>query len=158
VLDEPTNHLDIRHQLEVLDLVRRLGISTLAALPRSESSGRILRSALRSVGGFYRCGGHTGCRAHGRSLSRMSLASEPLVQCILSPDACSCHSSQQSPGIRDLRSRPTADSVVPVCLDRGERATTLASSFAPRSVTRSGTAIRHRRLLSSGTGARARYQ
>ena len=32
MLDEPTNHLDIRHQLEVLDLVRRLGISTIAAL------------------------------------------------------------------------------------------------------------------------------
>lgn len=32
VLDEPTNHLDIRHQLEVLDLVRDLGIATVAAL------------------------------------------------------------------------------------------------------------------------------
>ncbi|ASU79614.1 ABC transporter ATP-binding protein [Actinopolyspora erythraea] len=32
VLDEPTNHLDIRHQLEVLSLVRRLGITTLTAL------------------------------------------------------------------------------------------------------------------------------
>ncbi|MFV9503419.1 MAG: ABC transporter ATP-binding protein [Oscillochloridaceae bacterium umkhey_bin13] len=32
VLDEPTNHLDIRYQLEVLDLVRGLGVTTLAAL------------------------------------------------------------------------------------------------------------------------------
>ncbi|SDR21405.1 ABC transporter ATP-binding protein [Actinopolyspora saharensis] len=32
VLDEPTNHLDIRHQLEVLSLVRRLGMTTLTAL------------------------------------------------------------------------------------------------------------------------------
>jgi iron complex transport system ATP-binding protein len=32
LLDEPTNHLDIRHQLEILRLVRGLGISTLAAL------------------------------------------------------------------------------------------------------------------------------
>ncbi|MGH3889284.1 MAG: ABC transporter ATP-binding protein [Pseudonocardiaceae bacterium] len=32
VLDEPTNHLDVRHQLEVLELVRDLGIATLAAL------------------------------------------------------------------------------------------------------------------------------
>jgi len=32
VLDEPTNHLDIRYQLELLGLVRSLGITTLAAL------------------------------------------------------------------------------------------------------------------------------
>lgn len=32
VLDEPTNHLDIRHQLELLILVRKLAITTLAAL------------------------------------------------------------------------------------------------------------------------------
>ncbi len=32
VLDEPTNHLDIRYQLEVLDLVRRLGLTTLVTL------------------------------------------------------------------------------------------------------------------------------
>ncbi|MCP2257843.1 iron complex transport system ATP-binding protein [Streptoalloteichus tenebrarius] len=32
VLDEPTNHLDIRHQLEVLSLVRQAGLTVLAAL------------------------------------------------------------------------------------------------------------------------------
>ncbi len=32
VLDEPTNHLDIRYQLEILELVTRLGITTLTAL------------------------------------------------------------------------------------------------------------------------------
>ena len=32
VLDEPTNHLDIRYQLETMELVRSLGITTLAAL------------------------------------------------------------------------------------------------------------------------------
>ncbi|MFF4593747.1 ABC transporter ATP-binding protein [Amycolatopsis sp. NPDC001319] len=32
VLDEPTNHLDIRHQLEILALVRRSGPTVLAAL------------------------------------------------------------------------------------------------------------------------------
>ena len=32
VLDEPTNHLDIRHQLEVLHLLRRLGITVVASL------------------------------------------------------------------------------------------------------------------------------
>lgn len=32
VLDEPTNHLDVRYQLEMLMLVRGLGVTTLAAL------------------------------------------------------------------------------------------------------------------------------
>jgi iron complex transport system ATP-binding protein len=32
VLDEPTNHLDIRFQLELLDLVRGLGVTTIAAI------------------------------------------------------------------------------------------------------------------------------
>lgn len=32
VLDEPTNHLDIRYQLEILSLVKRLKVTTLAAL------------------------------------------------------------------------------------------------------------------------------
>jgi iron complex transport system ATP-binding protein len=32
VLDEPTNHLDVRHQFELLNLVRGLGLTTLAAL------------------------------------------------------------------------------------------------------------------------------
>lgn len=31
-LDEPTNHLDIRYQLEILDIVRELRVTTLAAL------------------------------------------------------------------------------------------------------------------------------
>jgi iron complex transport system ATP-binding protein len=32
VLDEPTNHLDVRAQFELLDLVRGLGVTTIAAL------------------------------------------------------------------------------------------------------------------------------
>lgn len=32
VLDEPTNHLDIRYQLEILDIVRGLRVTTLTAL------------------------------------------------------------------------------------------------------------------------------
>ncbi|MFG3697697.1 ABC transporter ATP-binding protein [Micromonospora sp. NPDC047620] len=32
LLDEPTNHLDIGHQLQLLHLVRRAGVTTLAAL------------------------------------------------------------------------------------------------------------------------------
>ncbi len=32
VLDEPTNHLDIRYQLEVLDLIRGVGVTTLMSI------------------------------------------------------------------------------------------------------------------------------
>jgi iron complex transport system ATP-binding protein len=32
VLDEPTNHLDIRFQLELLDLIRSLGVTTIASM------------------------------------------------------------------------------------------------------------------------------
>ncbi|SIQ44198.1 iron complex transport system ATP-binding protein [Rhizobium sp. RU35A] len=32
LLDEPTNHLDIRHQIGILDLVRRLDLTVIAAL------------------------------------------------------------------------------------------------------------------------------
>lgn len=32
VLDEPTNHLDVRYQLQVMDLVKQLGITVLSAL------------------------------------------------------------------------------------------------------------------------------
>lgn len=32
VLDEPTNHLDIKHQLEILELLRELGLTTVMAI------------------------------------------------------------------------------------------------------------------------------
>jgi len=32
ILDEPTNHLDVRHQLELLNIVSRLGITVIATL------------------------------------------------------------------------------------------------------------------------------
>ncbi len=32
ILDEPTNHLDIKHQLKIMDLSKRLGITVIAAL------------------------------------------------------------------------------------------------------------------------------
>ncbi|MEW9673528.1 ABC transporter ATP-binding protein [Ammoniphilus sp. 3BR4] len=32
ILDEPTNHLDIRYQLQIMDLIKSLGITVLAAL------------------------------------------------------------------------------------------------------------------------------
>jgi iron complex transport system ATP-binding protein len=32
ILDEPTNHLDVRHQFELMNLIRSLGLTALAAL------------------------------------------------------------------------------------------------------------------------------
>lgn len=32
VLDEPTNHLDVRHQIEIMDVVKRLGVTVLVTL------------------------------------------------------------------------------------------------------------------------------
>ncbi len=32
MLDEPTNHLDIHYQLSILELVKHLGVTTIAAL------------------------------------------------------------------------------------------------------------------------------
>lgn len=32
ILDEPTNHLDIRYALEILDMVKKLGVTTIAVL------------------------------------------------------------------------------------------------------------------------------
>jgi iron complex transport system ATP-binding protein len=32
VLDEPTNHLDVRHQIHLLSLLRRIGVTTLVVL------------------------------------------------------------------------------------------------------------------------------
>ena len=37
ILDKPTNHLDIRYQLEVLELVRDVGVTTLMSIRRRES-------------------------------------------------------------------------------------------------------------------------
>lgn len=51
VLDEPTNHLDIRHQLELLQLIRRLGTTTLAALHDLNLAARYChRLAMLSAG------------------------------------------------------------------------------------------------------------
>ena len=32
ILDEPTNHLDVRHQLEVVSLIRSLGLTIVVSL------------------------------------------------------------------------------------------------------------------------------
>lgn len=40
ILDEPTNHLDIRYQLEILEIVKSLGIGVLAALHNLEDAAR----------------------------------------------------------------------------------------------------------------------
>ncbi|WP_265502163.1 ABC transporter ATP-binding protein [Paracoccus beibuensis] len=50
LLDEPTNHLDIRHQLEVLDLVADLGLSTVIALHDLNQAMRCDRLAVLQHG------------------------------------------------------------------------------------------------------------
>ncbi|CAM3060024.1 ABC transporter ATP-binding protein [Paracoccus nototheniae] len=50
LLDEPTNHLDIRHQLQVLDLVAGLGISTVTALHDLNQAMRCDRVAVLKEG------------------------------------------------------------------------------------------------------------
>ncbi len=32
ILDEPTNHLDIRYQIQILELVRSLGVTVIASI------------------------------------------------------------------------------------------------------------------------------
>ncbi len=51
LLDEPTNHLDIRHQLQVLDLVAGLGLSTVIALHDLNQAMRCDRIAVLMDGG-----------------------------------------------------------------------------------------------------------
>lgn len=74
VLDEPTNHLDIRHQLELLELIKRLKTTTLAALHDLTSRGAILRPVDHAVGrpcgGAGNAAGGAEQRAHRRDLWR----------------------------------------------------------------------------------------
>ncbi|MFG1608068.1 ABC transporter ATP-binding protein [Actinoplanes sp. NPDC049265] len=46
VLDEPTNHLDVRHQLEILELVRGLGVTVVAALHGLDLAARYAGTAI----------------------------------------------------------------------------------------------------------------
>jgi iron complex transport system ATP-binding protein len=41
ILDEPTNHLDIRHQLEVLDLIRDLPLTIVTSLHDLNMAARV---------------------------------------------------------------------------------------------------------------------
>ncbi|WP_329101463.1 ABC transporter ATP-binding protein [Micromonospora sp. NBC_01699] len=51
VLDEPTNHLDIRHQLEILELVRGLGVTVVAALHGLDLAARYADAVVVLHGG-----------------------------------------------------------------------------------------------------------
>jgi iron complex transport system ATP-binding protein len=51
VLDEPTNHLDIRHQLDLLELVRDLGITVIAALHSLDLAAAYADTAVMLDGG-----------------------------------------------------------------------------------------------------------
>jgi iron complex transport system ATP-binding protein len=57
ILDEPTNHLDIRHQLDVLEIARRLGVSVVTTLHDLNLAGRwcdrlclVVAGKVRAVG------------------------------------------------------------------------------------------------------------
>jgi Putative transposase/ABC transporter len=51
ILDEPTNHLDVRHQLEMLSVASRLGVTVVATLHehRLSEQGRDLRPAVQGL-------------------------------------------------------------------------------------------------------------
>lgn len=51
ILDEPTNHLDIRHQLEVLDLIRNLPLTIVTSLHDLNLAARICDDVLLLQGG-----------------------------------------------------------------------------------------------------------
>ncbi|GAA1718166.1 ABC transporter ATP-binding protein [Kribbella yunnanensis] len=57
ILDEPTNHLDVRAQLELLDLVHGLGVTTLAALhDLDQAAAHADRVAVLDTGRLAACG------------------------------------------------------------------------------------------------------
>ncbi|MBM7025827.1 ABC transporter ATP-binding protein, partial [Clavibacter sp. DM3] len=57
-LDEPTNHLDIRHQLELLALVRDLPVTTVVALHDLNLAAMFCDSVLVLREGRVVAGGH----------------------------------------------------------------------------------------------------
>ena len=60
ILDEPTNHLDIKYQLQLMELVRVLGRTVVAAIHDLESGGPVLPAALCDEGWPRGRLGHTG--------------------------------------------------------------------------------------------------
>lgn len=57
ILDEPTNHLDIRHQLEVLALIRQLDLTIVVSLHDLNIAADICDNILMLEGGYPRgCG------------------------------------------------------------------------------------------------------
>ena len=58
ILDEPTNHLDIRHQLELLDLVRSLDRTVIMALHDLDLAAAVCDRVLVLADGVARAFGH----------------------------------------------------------------------------------------------------
>ncbi|MEJ8473903.1 ABC transporter ATP-binding protein [Roseibium algae] len=52
VLDEPTNHLDIRHQLEILELVRGLPVTVVTSLHDLNMAASLCDTVLVLAGGY----------------------------------------------------------------------------------------------------------
>ncbi len=59
ILDEPTNHLDIRYQLEVLDLVRSVGVTTLISIHDVNLAAEYCDHIVVLQGGRVRAAGAT---------------------------------------------------------------------------------------------------
>ena len=51
ILDEPTNHLDIRHQLEILELVKGLGMTVVTSLHHLDLAARYADRVIMLAGG-----------------------------------------------------------------------------------------------------------
>lgn len=60
LLDEPTNHLDIRHQLEILELLRVLGVTVVCSLHDLDAALEYADSVLVLSGGRTAAIGRTG--------------------------------------------------------------------------------------------------
>ena len=94
ILDEPTNHLDIRHQLEILELVKGLGMTVITSLHDLDLAARYADRVVILAGGRLVADGlpeaalsppairdvfgvevHAGASASGRSMLDFSLPS-----------------------------------------------------------------------------------
>ncbi|WP_421857731.1 ABC transporter ATP-binding protein [Oricola sp.] len=60
ILDEPTNHLDIRHQLELLGLIRNLGITIVASLHDLNFASRYADDVIVLANGYTLAAGPAG--------------------------------------------------------------------------------------------------
>ena len=75
ILDEPTNHLDIRHQLEVLDLIRNLPLTIITSLHDLNLAADLCDDVL-----LLNSGHTVGCGTPSQVLSETAVSSAFLVE------------------------------------------------------------------------------